>query len=151
MSADRPAPIRGPGLAAIVHHHVERSREPARRDVERGYLLIPALSPAAQRALHGLALAESLRELLVGVERAHDRERLRLREQRGGDVTHLVMRDGVDLRQDLLDRLEPRIDKLGLAEPAHPRGRVLKAEHDGAAQLSLAAVKLLISQTRVDY
>ena len=47
-----------------------------------------------------------------------------------GNLAHVIVGDGLDRREDLVDRLQGRVHQLGLAEPAHPGGRVLQPEHD---------------------
>src|SRR5690348_18491957 len=72
------------------------------------------------------------------VEGADDGQGLGFGEDLGRDRADVIVTDSVDRGEYLVDRLEPRVDQLGLAEPAHPRGRVLEAEHDRAAYLALA-------------
>src|SRR5215469_18209639 len=75
-----------------THHH--RVRSPAR--------------PQNRATWQPSKLAgECRREHLVVVERADDRQRLRLAEHGGRYLTNLIVGDGFYLRQDLLDGLEP--------------------------------------------
>src|SRR5215469_13122426 len=90
-------------------------------------------------------------EWRIVVERTDDRERQGLTENERGHLSHLVVRDRLDLREDLVHGLKPRVDKLGLAEPAHPGRRILQPEHNRAAQLALATVQLLVSQSGLDH
>src|SRR5204863_10207539 len=87
----------------------------------------------------------------VVVEWADDGQGLGPGEDFGGDGADVVVTDGIDRAQHLVDRLQPRVDQLGLAEAAHPRGRILQAEHDRAAHLALAAGQLGVGQAALDH
>src|SRR5437763_16098113 len=75
-------------------------------------------------------------ERAVVVERADDGQGLGTGEDIGGDRADVLVADGVDRAEHLLDRLQPRVDQPGLAEAAPPRGRLLQAEPDRAAPLA---------------
>src|SRR5215472_8489157 len=85
------------------------------------------------------------------VERTDDGERQGLAEDERGHLLYLVVRYRLDLREDLVHRLKPRVDELGFAEPAHPGRRILQPEDDRPAQLALAAVQLLVGQSGLDH
>jgi signal transduction histidine kinase len=65
-------------------------------------------------------LAEGAGEGVRVVERADDGQRLRPRQHLRRDSAHVIVRDGLDGRERLVDRLQPRVHQLRLAEPAHP-------------------------------
>src|SRR3984957_19183865 len=85
------------------------------------------------------------------VEGADDGQGLGAGEDVGGYRADVVVGDSVDRGEHLVDRLEPRVDQLGLAQAAHPRRRVPQAEHDRAADLTLAAGQLGVGQAAVHH
>jgi MFS family permease len=92
------------------------------------------------------ALRQCRGERRVVIERAYHGEHLGLVQDLGSNPADVVMGDGLDGAEDLLHRLEPRVDQRRLAEAAHPRRRVLQAEDQGPAQLALAALQLGVGQ-----
>ena len=76
--------------------------------------------------------------------RADDRQGLGPAEQVGREVVDLVEGDRVEPGEHLVEGEQPVLEELDLAEPGHPRGGVLEAEHEAAAHLATAAVELFV-------
>src|SRR5690606_26093390 len=57
----------------------------------------------------------------------------------------------VDAAEHLVDRHEPVVDQLALADAGHARAGVLQAEHETAAHLALAADDLLLGEALGDH
>ena len=120
----------GQRLAVVAHIHPGGERHIFGRVDRRGYLRAHAplgaqhpdldhvrlLGPVQGRQASG----QRRREAGIVVERADHRERLGQVNDLGGDPPHVVVGDRLDRGQDLLHRLQPRVDQFGLAEPAHP-------------------------------
>src|SRR4051794_6775178 len=77
------------------------------------------------------------------VERTDCRQRERPLEDVGRDGPHVVEGHRLDVAKDLVDTEQLALHQLALAEPAHPRTGVFQAEHQGTAQLALAACELV--------
>src|SRR5689334_5842261 len=128
------------------------SRSPAASTAWHTAVPIRPLAPSTPTLIiRSLPGAGSGGERAGVVEGAHHGQRLGPGQHVGGDSADLVVADRLDRGQDLVDRLEVRVDQLGLAEPAHPGRRVLEAEHDRPAELALAALQLGVGQPAVDH
>ena len=67
------------------------------------------------------ALRQCRGERRVVIERAYHGEHLGLVQDLGSNPADVIMGDGLDGGEDLLHRLEPRVDQRRLAQAAHPR------------------------------
>src|SRR3954452_4368143 len=108
------------------HEHGDREDTPRERAVD------------LERTGHGLQAVE------VGLAVGPDDGKAHLAgEQIGADRPHLLLVDGVQASELLALREVLPVGQLALAEPAHPRSRVLQAQHQAALELAATAGNLL--------
>src|SRR6266516_3631722 len=76
------------------------------------------------------------------VKRAHHRQAAWLVQKVRGHVRDVLAGDRIDVVDQVVDAENVAVGQLALADPGHPRARVLETEHDASAHLALASLDL---------